>query len=417
VLSSNDLPTTAELRALVADSLAMSERAVRALADHAGQHPHADPGPLQEEKVVGEALLLLRATAATLEDHEVSEPWESLYDAVSVLARPAELAASLVLDPERALEHAFAHIQLSALGNTDAAIDGLLDLALGEPTCGPEPSVVPELQRQWLLGLRRGRPVLQGRDRLLARSSLGRPVDVLRCSTQDVYDLTHAVMHGCDLGSWALPLPRPSDELTRDLDALLGLALDADNFDLTAELLWSWPMLRLPWTPTARFAFGVITQARRRHGFLPGPGFDPRRHSALGPAPAADYVLRTSYHANLVFGILCAAVLVAPPGQPPVATADHKIAGSGARMLDLVDTHPRRRWRDAALTLREDDADELAPMFLTVALRRFSDRADLSGIGTALELAVELDLADGQAVFQATKLLRRGTAMVGLLHE
>ena len=45
-----------------------------------------------------------------------------------------------------------------------------------------------------------------------------------------------------------MPLPRPAQELSRDLDALLGLALDADNFDLTAEVLWSWPMLRLPWT-------------------------------------------------------------------------------------------------------------------------------------------------------------------------
>ena len=99
----------------------------------------------------------------------------------------------------------------------------------------------------------------------------------------------------------------------------------------------------------------MITQAQRRHGFLPGPGFDPRRHSELSPAA--------------------------------------------------------RQWRDAALAIREDEADQLGPMFLTMALRRLSDRADLPGISSVLELAVDRGLAEGQAVWQATKLLRRGTAL------
>ena len=239
---------------------------------------------------------------------------------------------------------------------------------------------------------------------MLERSSLGRPVDVLRCTTQDGYVLTHAVMHGTDLGSWSIPHPRPVDELLADLDALLGIALDADNLDLTAELLWSWPMLRLPRTPAARFAFDVLAHAQRQHGFLPGPGFEPATHAALPDAAGHAYVLRTSYHATLVFGILCAAMLATdtttdlPRGSGPLRTTLRAgRRGAGAHLAARA-AHCRR-------------PDGLGRMLLAIALRRASDRSDLAAVRRLLELALALDLADGQAVRQSVSLLRRGTAL------
>ena len=50
---------------------------------------------------------------------------------------------------------------------------------------------------------------------MLERSSLGRPVDVLRCTTQDGYVLTHAVMHGTDLGVVVDPPPAPGRRAPR----------------------------------------------------------------------------------------------------------------------------------------------------------------------------------------------------------
>jgi len=252
-------------------------------------------------------------------------------------------------------------------------------------------------------------------DRLLERSSLARPVDLLRCTMQDVYDLTHAVMHATDLGSWSTTVPRSVDALVDDLDALLGVALDAENLDLTAELLWSWPMVRLPWTPTARFAFSVLSHVHGERGFLPGPGFDPHRHASLSAPAATAYVLRTSYHASLVFGMLCAAMLAEGSPSPADSTpTPARTPDSGRRLLELIDLEPPRTWRRLLRGAAPDaavDPDLLAPMLLAVALRRASDRSDLPATRRLLGLAVELDLAEGQVVRQSVSLLRRVAAL------
>ena len=349
-------PPAGDLHSVVAGSLELTLDAVRTL--------ETTPDLLDPTKVVGEALLLLRATRTAA---ATTAPWRHLYAVTAPLARPADLAALLCRNPGRALELAFAHIQLSDLGDVDPALDALLDLALTDEPTGPAPHVVPELQRQWLRDVRRGAPDPVDRDLLLTASSLARPIDLLRCSTQDVYDLTHAVMHGTDLGLWPLTPPRDEEELADDLDVLLGIALDAENLDLTTELLWAWPMLRLARTPAADLALETVLATHRKHGYLPGPGLDPES------GPDEPKILSTSYHATLVLGILAAALL---------RTGDLPAGGPG----------------------------DLAPMRLAVDLRGASDRADLAEVRRLLQRAVDADLADGRAVSQSAALLRRTIA-------
>ena len=85
-----------------------------------------------------------------------------------------------------------------------------------------------------------------------------------------------------------------------------------------------------------------------------------------------------------------------------------EVTGAGSILLTELDDG-RHPWLDTAR--RRPDLDGLAPMLLAVALRRASDRADLSDVRRLLELAVRLGLADGRAFLQATGLLRRGTAL------
>ena len=392
-------PSVGDLHGVVAGSLAFTRRAVLAI----------ESDGLDAEKVGGEALLLLRVTRPHVGS---GQPWRDLYAVAAPLARPHTLAASLCRDPSRAAELAFAHVMLTDLGDLDPGIDLLLDLALADEPTGPSPYVVPALQRQWLLDIRSSPARTTTRDELVRRSSLAHRVDLLRCSTRDVYDLTHAVMHGTDLGTTPLTAPRPGRELADDLDALLGIALDADNLDLTTELLWAWPMLRLGWTPAARLALDVVLRAFRDHRYLPGPGHDP-----AGPGAETD-VLATSYHATLVLGILAAALLRAG-GLPQNSRSDGATGAGNVLLAELDDG--RHRWLDAAR--RRHDLDGLAPTLLAVALRRASDRADLGDVRRLLELAVRLGLAEGRAVVQATGLLRRGTALAryvassGLAHD
>ena len=60
-----------------------------------------------------------------------------------------------------------------------------------------------------------------------------------------------------------------------------GKLFDAENFDLAAELLWTWPMLGLPWSAAAIFCFALLAEVQDSHGFLPGPGYSARTCGAL----------------------------------------------------------------------------------------------------------------------------------------
>ena len=74
---------------------------------------------------------------------------------------------------------------------------------------------------------------------------------------------THEVsayeLYAADFGGRAVPLPRSAGELTADVEALLAACLEHDDLDLAAELLWTWPVLDLPWSPAATFAFVART--------------------------------------------------------------------------------------------------------------------------------------------------------------
>ncbi len=398
-------PSALRLQEWVTSSLTLTTRAILALSEAAEAGPDVPAPPLDPDKVVGEALLLLRATADVGAGRR-NPAWRRLHAAAAPLARPESLPVVVCRDPAQALEVAFCHVQLSALGDTDPTLDVLLELALAEPDVGPEPYGVGALHRAWRSGVHSGSPDLAGIETLLGRSSLGRPVDLLRGSTQDAYDLTHAVMHATDLGAWPANVQRTAAELSADLDALLGLALDAENLDLATELLWCRPMLGLPTSPAADLGLTVVAAVRDDHGFLPGPGFDAALHGTLGPAAAEAYLLRTSYHATLVLGILGAALLAADTnlGEPDANPAR---TGTTSRLLALLGTGAHS-WLAHA-----DAADEgLARMMLAVAIRRASDRADLAGVRHLMELAVAHDLADTRIVSQAVGLLRRTTALM-----
>jgi hypothetical protein len=174
-------------------------------------------------------------------------------------------------------DHAVAPVLLSRLGYPDAAVDRLLARALVMGAdFGPERVHHRRPKREWPA---RVWPVGEARShfnrsrkfsRLLAESMLGRPVDALGSSRLDFYAFTRAVMYASDLGRTQVALPRRSSDIASDAIAALAFSLDGDDFDLTAEVLSSWPMLRLAWSPCASFAFQVLANVQDELGFLPG---------------------------------------------------------------------------------------------------------------------------------------------------
>jgi hypothetical protein len=247
---------------------------------------------------------------------------------------------------------------------------------------------------------------------MLADSMLGRSMDALGSTRLDIYAFTHAVMYASDLGGRKVVLPRGFGAVTADADAALAYSLDANDFDLTAEILMTWPMLRLRWSSAATFAFGILAKVEDGLGFLPGSTFDPGRYEALEGAERMRYALMTSYHTAYVMGYLCAAALrqgCAPPAA--VATAQRARGAEAVvlRLLSREDMTPC--WREPFGALSSGQQESVAPWLVAVLLRRARTQGNLSLVREALEISLVHDLIDGPAPGQAAALLRRSEAL------
>jgi hypothetical protein len=248
---------------------------------------------------------------------------------------------------------------------------------------------------------------------LLADSMLGRPLDVLGSTRLDIYAFTHAAMYASDLGARHVPGIRPQADIATDAEAALAYSLDSNDFDLTAEVLMTWPMLRLTWSPVARFAFGILAQEEDRLGFLPGLAFEPERYEALAGEERLRFAYSTSYHACYAMGFLCAAMLRDGCTPPAVVPAVRRSSGASAALLRLLSADTATScWRApfGALATRQQAA--VARLLLTVILRRARTQGDIQLVRQALKVALAHDLLDGPGPRQGAALLDRCSQMV-----
>lgn len=379
------------------------------------------PAALVLGKVVGEAAMLLRTTAPLRGEDETLDV-ESRLLAVQLVAqaRGARVRERLCNDAGRALEHASAHLFLGDAGYPDEAFDRLLhDILDGEDACGPERLPNHQLECAWLDQIRRGRVDVEPIDEeLLVATCIGWPLDVLGCSTLDLYMFTHVVMYASDMGRRTVPLPRPVEDILAEAEAGLAAALDADNFDLAAELLWTWPMLRQPWSAAAIFAFELLARVQDEHAFLPGPHYARWAGSPACGLAHEDVVMRTSYHATLVMGMLCAITL--QPGAAPVS-AERSVAAGGRIDGDLLDVMPPRttmpRWQRDFAALDERERVALTSLCFSVWFRRAASANDIPRLRAALAATLEHDDCDGPSAHQALRRLQRITAIGRLQAE
>src|ERR1022692_3747276 len=319
----------ADLVRRLAAALGIAARAVQATVAHDANPSFAAPAGrpaagqgLSSPKVIAEASMLLFCAAPVQDaDQRIRDGIDMVARLLIPHARSDSVLAAICLDPGLARDHAVAHVILSHLGYPDHDVDRALkqSLAMG-PDFGPERLPHRELEQRWRarLGPAGGAAWRPGQD-VLARSSLGRPMDALGSALLDKYAFTHAVLYASDLGRRAVALPRPAADVAADADAALACCLDADDFDLITELLWTWPMLGLEWSAAAAFAFGVLTAVEDEIGFVPGrePGLAALRTLPADRLAAAGLA---SYHTAVVMGLLCAAALRtgrAPPAAGP----------------------------------------------------------------------------------------------------
>lgn len=370
--------------------------------------------PLLQKVVAESAMLLVCAEHIGRGDVRARARLADVAALLTPHARGADVLSAICLDPGLALDHAVAHVLLTRLGYPDKHVDRLLaeSLALGVDF-GPERSPHQLLERQWLARMSGTIAVSPTRERRdLADSMLGRAMDALGSNRFDIYGFTHAAMYASDLGERRFALPRSARAITADAEAALAFSLDSNDFDLTAELVLTWPMLGLAWSPSAVFAFRLVAEVEDELGFLPGIQFDRARYEAVAGEQASQYVVQTSYHPTLVMGFLCAIAArpgCAPPREVPPAKRSR---GAGAAIVRRVaDGGATSRWTEALGALDSRRQDSLAPLGLASVLRRARTKGDVRLVHEALELALAHDLIDAPAPRQAVALLRRTQAL------
>ncbi len=376
------------------------------------------------QKVVAETAMLLYAVAPLRATHAAVETASArLASRLAPLARGTEVQAAVCLDPGKALDHAMAHILLDRLGHADAAFDTLLQ---GAQQTGRElgPERLPHrlIEQAWLEEIwPHGAPSRRRRSEAVAASALGRPLDALKAARADIYAFTHAVLYASDMGRRPLASARRRRDIEADALVALGFALDAEDCDLTVEVLWTWPMLGLRWHPAALFALKELIERQDSLGFLPGIGFDAQRVAGMSAEQRERHVRETCYHTVYVMGFLCAAASRRGP-LPQRASPRAKRGtsrGAGAVLLELLQRdqhHPQWCARMAGQGAALQDA--AAPLLLSVLLKRAAEAGDLARLRLVLNAALQYGLTDGPSPVQAAALLRRAQWLAeGLMHS
>ena len=386
--------------------------------DHDADDALFGAGPLVLAKVVAEATMLLRSGASLRRtDDEIARLIDELAQRLIPYARQESVLVALCRDPARALDHAAAHIHLGALGYPDEPFDRLLGEILKDEDVGGERLPNHDLERQWLRSIWSGGlhgPIVDAD--LLDRTCIARPLDALGSSTADLYAFTHVVLYASDMGRTPIALPRAVSEIVADAEAGLAAAIDAENFDLAAELLWTWPMLGLPWSPAAIFCFGLLAEMQDIHGFLPGPGYSARDCANVPEDQREEYILRTSYHATFVMGFLCLAALQSGLSPPVTVPCKGLSARAMVSVMPLLNANARNAgWHGRFMQLDAGCRGSLVGFVLTIALRRARAAHDLDLVRNGLHVALRCGLTDGPAVHQSLDLLRRAMLLSQVL--
>ena len=365
---------------------------------------------IRPEKVISETAILL-ISASSVAHIDIRGRVKHLAERLIPHARSKRAMLGLCLEPAVALDHALPHMCLTRLGYPDSEFDRLLGQSLeAQAHAGRERVPHRILEQEWV-GIAWPEPTFRPRSATpsTARQSiLNHPMDLTNGTRDDIYAFTHALIYVSDFRLQPAPLPRPRPVILAEAEAVLARCLDEQDYDLSGEILLSWPLTGKTWSASAAFAFRVLAHVEDRAAFLPTPSTRISELKALDGIQRTQYLLATAYHTAYVMGLVCAASLrtgYAPPATIPSNTVAPGAAKRFIHRLDADGLSPH--WRDEFEQLADAEADALAKFLINVALRRRVARRDLGGIREILILAYALNLANIPAASQAAEMLDR----------
>jgi hypothetical protein len=390
-------------------ALDIAKLAVDQLATKGYSDPKNPAKNIRPEKVISETAVLLTAASAVIAHPEIKTRIQLLAERLLPHARGERMMLGLCLEASVAWDYALPHICLTRLGYADPEFDELLRQSLkSQAHAGRERVPHRILEQEWV-AMSWPDPRLPHRSTTssTARMSiLNHPMDLLNGTRDDIYAFTHALMYVTDFNLHPMPLPRNRAVILAEADAVLARCLDEQDYDLSGEVLLSWPLTGKSWSSAAAFAFRVLAHVEDKAAFLPTPSTRISELKALEGIRRTQYLVATAYHTAYVMGLICAASLQREHEPPAMLPSDNVSPGVAQRVLDLIDTDGRSpHWREEFRQLTDQETDALAEFLINVTLRRRFASRDFEGIRALLELAYDLNLANGPAVSQAAEML------------
>ena len=326
---------------------------------------HAIEAP--PDKIAAEAAILIREIASVPDD-ELSCEALRLADRLRLFASSPRIVTAIAIRPAVAMDLAAPHVLLSSLGICDADVEAALTRSLRSFVSGVRERLPHRaLEQDWLDALRTGNDCI---DRWVADTALVRGLDLLSANRDDLYAFTHALAYSTDFGRWQPPQVIDTEHAASLADSALATVLDADDFDLAAELLLTWPCLGLPMSTTAYFAFQVLKRVEDDAGILPSLSISIEDIERQPPDIRSAYATAVSYHTAFVMGILCAVLLRRKlenskmVSEPPVIPVTRELLNC------LQCGKSNVQWMSNIQTLPECKLTEITPFLMDVALFR-----------------------------------------------
>lgn len=400
------LRSCAEILGWLENALDFAQRSIPYLATPS---VHGTESPsFKREKFIAETALFLYAAEKSVERYpQLSVAVANLSLALLPHSRSELLLTSMRLRPMVAPEMAVAHVCLTRLGYPDSQFQKELERILAASVVGMFERVPwKDIEADWLAEI--GGPRLSNNVRsAVRRCTLATGLDALSARRQEIYAFTHSLIYLTDFGRRLPRLPRPASAIIGDADAALVRCLDEDDFDLAAEILLTWPYLRVKWTPTAIFGMGVLARLENQVGVLPSLSLRQEELSCLHEGKRAHYVADEAYHTAYVMGLLSAALLDSsrtPPATLP--TRPNRGASQCFHSL-LLKREPIPQWQTDFSSLPNSQQESLIPLLATVGLRRALIQYDFRQFHRILEASIEHGLTLIPSVRQGAELLSR----------
>lgn len=379
-------------------ALSIAQQSLELLGAEGYTNPELPDNTIRPEKIVAETGLLLYVASLADTGQGVKQRIERVARLLIPLVRTQKILLEVCLQPALAFDYAQAHIFLTRAGFPDPGFDALLTSITNVQT-SPLRERFPHrmLEQEWVGRLWKNEPPDNNPIRSI---SLGRSLDLLHGTRDDLYAFTHAMMYVCGFEGHSNPLPRQTTELLKEAESMLARCLDDQDYDLAAEILLAWPLTKSPWSSTASFAFHVLRQIEDQVGFLPSGSTRVQQLKNLEGIERKKYFLATSYHTIYVMGLLCAVSL-------HTTAAPAEIDPDPVNLLSYLKDDKPPHWLAEFEALNQPDQSPLTKFIFDVALSRNVREKNYSAVYELLNIAMEQNIADTPMAAQAAGLLDR----------